>query len=354
MLTHGSLFSGFDAPSLAASYVGWKNLFHCEINEFCNSILKYWFPESEHYGDITKTDFRKWRGKVDVLTGGFPCQPFSIAGKRQGTADNRYLWKEMLRAIQEIRPTWVVGENVAGILTMVQPGKEVEMASQASLFGEDYRKRVLFHEQFIVETICQDLECEGYSVQPIVVPACAVGAPHRRDRVWFIAHCSDTRSESLQRERESRVCKSEIAPNSYGNRCYSRKHNREERSIFYDWERYTKENQSERDERKCRTGTDISFSEYTYSLGLERWVQPKSGEIPIYKFAKRDSCQIRDWQNFPTQPPICRGNDGIPFNVDRLTIPFNTWRTESVRGFGNAIVPAVIFEIYKIIDELSG
>jgi len=125
-LVHGSLFSGFDAPSVAASWMGWKNAFHCEINPFCNEILKYWFPNSEHYEDITKTDFSQWKGRIDVLTGGFPCQPFSLAGQRKGADDNRYLWPHMLRAIREIRPAWVIGENVAGILTMVQPGKETE------------------------------------------------------------------------------------------------------------------------------------------------------------------------------------------------------------------------------------
>ena len=88
--THGSLFSGFDAPSVAASWMGWKNAFHCEINSFCNEILKYWFPDSEHYEDITKTDFSQWKGRIDVLTGGFPCQPFSLAGQRKGADDNRY------------------------------------------------------------------------------------------------------------------------------------------------------------------------------------------------------------------------------------------------------------------------
>ena len=115
------------------------------------------------------------------------CQPFSVAGQRKGAGDNRYLWPHMLRAIHEIRPDWVIGENVAGILTMVQPGQETEVGSQSTLFGESepvFKRR----QQYVVETICRDLECEGYSVQPVLIPACSVGAPHRRDRVWFIAH----------------------------------------------------------------------------------------------------------------------------------------------------------------------
>lgn len=214
-LVHGSLFSGFDAPSVAASWMGWENAFHCEINPFCNEILKYWFPDSEHYEDITKTDFSQWKGRIDVLTGGFPCQPFSLAGQRKGADDNRYLWPHMLRAIREIRPDWVIGENVAGILTMVQPGKETEVGSQTSLFGEDNRKRILLRQEYVVETICKDLEREGYSVQPLLIPACAVGAPHRRDRVWFIAHCADSRTEEVRRERKDKVLSDGIAPDTY-------------------------------------------------------------------------------------------------------------------------------------------
>ena len=187
MFTHGSLFSGIGGFDLAAEWMGWHNAFHCEINEFCTKILNYHFPDAEHYTDITRTDFSKWRGRIDVLSGGFPCQPFSLAGQRKGADDNRYLWPHMLRAIHEIRPDWVIGENVAGILTMVQPGQETEVGSQSTLFGESepvFKRR----QQYVVETICRDLEREGYSVQPVLIPACAVGAPHRRDRVWFIAH----------------------------------------------------------------------------------------------------------------------------------------------------------------------
>ena len=115
--------------------MGWQNAFHCEIDDFCNTILNYWFKDAKSYTDVTTTDFREWRGKINVLTGGFPCQPFSVAGQRKGADDNRYLWPHMLRAIHEIRPDWVIGENVAGILTMVQPGQETEVGSQSTLFG---------------------------------------------------------------------------------------------------------------------------------------------------------------------------------------------------------------------------
>ena len=154
-LYHASLFSGIGGAELAASWLGWTNVFHCEIQEFQRKVLEYWFPNSISYEDITKTDFTEWRGRIDVLTGGFPCQPFSVAGKRKGAEDNRYLWGEMLRAIRQIQPTWVVGENVNGILSMVQPGKETKMERTDNLFDENfiYRKE----QKFTIEVICEDL-----------------------------------------------------------------------------------------------------------------------------------------------------------------------------------------------------
>ena len=319
--THGSLFSGFDAPSVAASWMGWKNAFHCEINSFCNEILKYWFPDSEHYEDITKTDFSQWKGRIDVLTGGFPCQPFSLAGQRKGADDNRYLWPEMLRAIREIRPTWVIGENVAGILTMVQPGEETEMGSQTALFGEDNRKRVLLRQEYVVETICKDLEREGYSVQPLLIPACAVGAPHRRDRVWFVAHRNDAPRSDLDRCRNGKNKQEPLTQcKGTSNNCFSSK----DGVVTY------------------------SYCEFP----SQRMLQGEKGrykqKIPT------ESLHIRsNWEKFPTQSPVCRGNDGLPFDVDNLTIPFTKWRQESVKGYGNAIVPQVILEIFKAIEELD-
>lgn len=156
-MTHASLFSGIGGPEVAAAMLGWDNAFHCEINPFGRTILEYWFPDSKSYEDITKTDFREWRGKIDVLTGGFPCQPFSYAGKRGGESDDRYLWPEMFRAIDEIRPTWVVGENVAGIATMVEGGVLSQMGRGATLFGEenDYYEFEL-REDFTIERIRGD------------------------------------------------------------------------------------------------------------------------------------------------------------------------------------------------------
>lgn len=193
-MTHASLFSGIGGAELAASWMGWTNLFHCEINPFGRKVLEHWFPNSISYDDITKTDFTMWRGKVDVLTGGFPCQPFSLAGRRKGAEDDRYLWPEMLRAIGEIQPAWVVGENVAGLATMVQPGETADMGRTDDLFEENHLYRTV--QEYTLDAIIRSLESIGYAVQSFLVPACAVGAPHRRDRLWIVAHRTDAGAEN--------------------------------------------------------------------------------------------------------------------------------------------------------------
>lgn len=161
-MTHASLFSGIGGFDLAAEWAGWDNIFHCEWNPFGRKVLNYHFPKSLSYDDITKTDFNIHRKRIDVLTGGFPCQPYSIAGLRKGNEDERHLWPEMLRAIREIQPRWIVGENVRGLV--------------------NWGGGVVFDE---VQT---NLENQGYEVQPFIIPACSVNAPHRRERIWFIAH----------------------------------------------------------------------------------------------------------------------------------------------------------------------
>lgn len=346
-MTHASLFSGIGGFDLAAEWMGWHNVFHCEINEFCTKILNYHFQDAEHYTDITRTDFSKWRGRIDVLSGGFPCQPFSLAGKRKGADDNRYLWPQMLRAIREIRPTWVVGENVAGILTMVQPGAEVEVGGQASLFGEDYRKRVLHRQEYVIETICRDLEREGYAVQPLLIPACAVGAPHRRDRIWFIAHRTNAGVEAMQFTGQNGIYAVGTSSNADG-------------------DRYTScgtscRTEKERCERAAVSGQRGGRCEWFNGLdGFSRIAADPYGKRQIYwndqgperrekpdeRFKTEYSSSI--WEKFPTQSPICIGDDGLSGRLDGIT--FSKWRQESVKAYGNAIVPQVAYEIFKAIE----
>lgn len=201
-MTHASVFSGIGGAEIAADMNGIENLFHCEINPFGRQILDYWYPKAESYEDITKTDFTKWRGKVDILTGGFPCQPFSYAGRRGGADDDRYLWPEMCRVIRDVRPTWFIGENVVGITTMVEQGEITQVGNEATLFqtGDDVH-RYRLEQTFTIERICNDLEREGYAVQTFIIPACGVGAPHRRDRVWFVARRKDGFTTDTSRQQ---------------------------------------------------------------------------------------------------------------------------------------------------------
>ena len=249
-MRHGSLFSGIGGFELAAEWMGWENTFHCEFNEFGSKVLSHYWPESKHYGDITKSDFSEFRDTIDILTGGFPCQPYSAAGKRKGKDDARHLWPEMLRVIREVRPRYIVGENVYGLVT--------------------------WNGGLVFDEVCTDLEAEGYAVWPIVVPAAAVNAPHRRDRVWFIA---DSGYTGLQR---------------------------------------------------CEIN------------GSTRKIWSESHKFTSGRF-------FSNWENFPTQSPVCSGDDGLPSQLDGIS--FSKWLNESIKAYGNAIVPQVAYQIFKAIED---
>lgn len=168
-MNHGSLFSGIGGFDLAAEWAGWNNVFQVENDKFCNKILEKNFSNVKRYLDINEFDGKKYKGSIDIISGGFPCQPFSVAGKQKGAKDDRNLWPQMFRIIQEIGPTWVVAENVANITNFVE-----------------------------FEQACTDLENESYEVQTINIPAVGVGAWHKRERIWIIAYTSKSNGRSLQ------------------------------------------------------------------------------------------------------------------------------------------------------------
>ena len=157
-MKHLDLFSGIGGFALAARWAGIDTVAFCEIEPFAQKVLEKNFPGTPVFSDICKLKRSDIHGSVDIITGGFPCQPFSIAGKKRGTNDDRDLWPEMFRIIKQFKPTWVVGENVANFVGMA------------------------------FDRTKTDLESEGYEVQPLIIPACGVNAPHKRDRVWIVAY----------------------------------------------------------------------------------------------------------------------------------------------------------------------
>ena len=337
-MTHASLFSGIGGAEIAASWMGWQNLFHCEINPFGRKVLEYWYPNSISYEDITKTDFTEWRGRIDVLTAAFPCQPFSLAGQRKGADDDRYLWPQVVRVVHEIRPAWVVGENVVGILTMVQPGKEVEVENGFALFGETDRKRVLLRQEYVIETVCQDLEHEGYAVQPFVIPACAVGAPHRRDRVWIVArrtssHPDEHRStprtacEGTERSRSSDLPQ----PEEWGNPS-------QRADGLHGLPRDASNPDSGELQRECFPRKAKAERREDENRRFEEYSSNNWATLPADR-----------WSDFPTQSPVCSRDDGFPIPMDGIT--FSKWRQESIKAYGNAWVPQVAYEIFKAIEQ---
>jgi DNA (cytosine-5)-methyltransferase 1 len=336
-MNHGSLFSGIGGPELAAEWMGWNNVFHCEINPFGKQVLNYYWPKSICYDDVKTTNFLIHRGTIDILTGGFPCQPYSAAGKRKGKDDERHLWPFMLEAIRQIQPRWVVGENVSGLIN--------------------------WNGGMVFDEVQADLEAEGYEVQAYVLPAVSINAPHRRDRTWFVAYAGD-------------------------NRCNDRSDNRQERCISTN-QRATEESKPEREGRECGACTtneattdtsctrqpsgkecnrevkqeriykridglgEIGITSNTRNQGLQRlelngtFEQDEAGEQthrPVAQFYK-----IEDWRNFPTQSPVCSGDDGLSGKLVGITVPKH--RTESIKAYGNAIVPQVIHQIFKSIAE---
>ena len=295
ILRHGSLFSGIGGFDLAAEWMGWKNIFHCEWNEFGQKILKYYWPNAISYEDITKTDFTKHRGTIDIISGGFPCQPYSLAGSRKGKDDDRHLWPEMLRAVREIQPRYVVGENVYGLT--------------------NWNGGLVFNE---VQT---DMESEGYEVQPVILPACAVGAPHRRERVWFVAYsgkCTTRPSGASARATEQ-----------------GRDNNDEPEK------RGEQAEQHIRCSDVLRTNTDTMCKRQPGQGRSER----QSNSTPEEDWKKY---RVVDDGRWPTQPPVCDGDDGFSYKLDGITL--RKWREESIKGGGNAIVPQVAYEIFKAIQ----
>src|SRR5579859_1418536 len=289
-MRHGSLFSGIGGFDLAATWMGWENVFQCEKEDFCQRVLRFYWPNTKLYGNVREFDATVYRGVIDVLSGGFPCQPFSVAGKRKGTSDDRYLWPEMCRIINEVRPRWVVGENVLGLL--------------------NWRRGMVF------EQVQTDLEAAGYEVWAYILPAAGVGAPHRRERVWIVAHAGGDGCG-----RHPAVAEVD--------------HRRHEAGIH-----------GEHDVNALPGGGIPADAD---GPGWEGWFP---GRFVCF-FEAAGACEgsepargtaTTDWEGFPTESPFCVGDDGISAGLDGIA--FSSWRYQSLRGAGNAVVPRVVLQLF--------
>jgi DNA (cytosine-5)-methyltransferase 1 len=326
-MIHASLFSGIGGFDLAAEWMGWENLFHCEWNPFGQRVLKHHFPNSISYNDITKTDFSIHRGQVDILTGGFPCQPYSTAGLRKGKADERHLFPHMLRCIKEVKPRWIIGENVRGLV--------------------NWNGGMVFNE------VCDDLEREGYEVQPFLIPAAGVNAPHQRYRIWFVAYSNNNGKHSRFGQIQSE--NGEISKwnndakfsdtNLFNVATNTISIGRGENEWFTNGE-------SNVIIQTCKTRnvTNTSSKGFQRSSKIREANNKKWQDSKLWETTTKYNTRSW-WEAFPTQSPICGGDDGIPRELDNIT--FSKWRNESIKAYGNAIVPQVAHQIFKAIQEFE-
>ena len=320
VLTHLSLFSGIGGLDLAAEAAGFITVGQCEWADYPTKVLEKHWPDVPRWRDIRTLTWESFYEKtglrtVDVISGGFPCQPFSVAGKHGGKEDDRYLWPEMLRVIREISPTWVIGENVPGIVNLA------------------------------LDTVLTDLEDEGYEAQPFIIPACGVDAPHKRERVCILAHAIDG-SSTMRRHRELQDVGTdggERFDNRGGTTPAITRERGEDKprpvGVVNGVRTAVHETDPDADINGLQDGmpgpildtsfTDRSSREREREAGL-RWItaKPCGSHSP--------------WEDWIPEPGVGRVVDGIPNRVDRI------------KCLGNAVVPQQFYIFFKLIADIEG
>ena len=336
------LFSGIGGFSLGLERVGMRTVAFCECDNFCRAVLAKHWPNVPIHDDVRTLSRDIVRARVDLVCGGFPCQPFSVAGKQRGTQDDCHLWPAMFKIVSEFRPSWVVGENVTGLIPMALD-------------------QVLF-----------DLESIGYTPRSFVIPACAVDAWHRRDRVWIVACNADKQGEStraINDEEVAELCSPVAHTHSARVWVESRRGDGPYRKNSPQLEHHgqaridpntetvqrcaIKWNESHGTVRRCE---DVAKSSRN---GRKSWRQSDAKKVAERRqshrgclsgnvsntnreslgrsaIARRERCQ---WK---PEPNVGRVAHGIPRRVDRL------------RCLGNAVVPQVVEEIGLAIMRASG
>jgi len=321
--THLDLFSGIGGFALAAKWNGYRTVGFCDNEPYAQAVLKKHWPEVPCHKDIREVRGELYAG-VTLLTGGFPCQPFSVAGKQRGKDDNRYLWPEMLRVIQEAKPAWIIGENVAGIVNLA------------------------------LDQVCADLEGQGYEVEPIIVPACAVDAPHRRDRVWIVGYskldgltASKTSGGLFDQSEEQRgkVKEWESSGASCASSDVADSVSLSERSAHggKEWgcvrgrkdEDISQRNEMGSNSSDSRENVADTVSERGCGGNSEREYAEDAGQSS--RDSRDNSRGVATWL---AEPNVGRVANGIPNRSHRL------------KGLGNAIVPQVASEIIRCINKI--
>ena len=272
MLKVLDLFSGIGGFSLGLERTGgFKTVGFCEIDQYCQKVLRKHWPEVPIHDDINTLNAKEiYNGRIDVITGGYPCQPFSVAGNRQGHEDDRHLWPRMFEIIKQERPTWIICENVNGHITMG------------------------------LDEVLLNLESEGYSSKPFVIPACSIDAPHRRDRVWIV---SNLQSNGLQRGPEHRN------PESEG---------------------------EEANEQFAGCSSFRTMANTTSSNDRSSNREKEGGQE-----SKPRNSSSKDWNIWPIEPNVGRVANGVSRRMDRI------------RGLGNAVVPGIVTKIGKAILDFK-
>ena len=271
------LFSGIGGFSYGLEKTGFKTVAFCEVDKYCKLVLQKHWKGVKIYNDVKEITKERLEADgveaPDIITGGFPCQPFSVAGKQKGTSDDRYLWPEMFRIIKEFKPRWVIGENVKGI-TNIQDG-------------------------MVFETVCTDLEGEGYEVRAFNIPAAGVGAPHRRERIWIVGHSKHDGSSTSKIERGDNEINAGTQKGSNSSSEFKRTSG-------------------------SRNNEDVA------NAGAGRRALQKT-EIPT----RGNGTEHQSW--WQSEPDVGRVAHGVPGRVHRL------------KALGNSIVPKIAEEIGKAI-----